>query len=58
MAQLDACPTCDQEVMDATPIGSATFFHGVHEIFASHSLPSADSRRAVVRFGRKMHNTG
>ena len=30
-----------------------------HEIFSSHSLPSADSRRAVVGFWQKnMHNTG
>ena len=30
-----------------------------HEIFYSHSLPSADSRRAVVSFLRKnVHNTG
>ena len=39
---------------------SATFFHGDdHEIFYGHSLPSADSRRAVVSFWRKnVHNTG
>ena len=30
-----------------------------HEIFYIHSLPSADSRRAVVSFWRKnVHNTG
>ena len=30
-----------------------------HEIFSSHSLPSADSRKAVVSFWRKnVHNTG
>ena len=30
-----------------------------HELFSSHSLPSADSRRVVVRFWQKnVHNTG
>ena len=28
MAQLDACPTGDQEVVGSTPAGLATFFHG------------------------------
>ena len=28
VAQLDACPTGDQEVAGSTPAGSATFFHG------------------------------
>ena len=28
VAQLDAYPTGDQEVVDSTPAGSATFFHG------------------------------
>ena len=28
MAQLDACPTGDQEVAGLIPAGSATFFHG------------------------------
>ena len=28
MAQLDACPTGDQEVAGSTPTGLATFFHG------------------------------
>ena len=28
VAQLDACPTGDQEVAGSTPVGSATFFHG------------------------------
>ena len=40
---------------------SATFFHGdwSWNIFYDHSLPSADSRRAVVSFWRKnVHNTG
>ena len=43
------------------PPMSATFFHGdwSWNIFYSHSLPSADSRRAVVSFWRKnVHNTG
>ena len=39
----------------------AMFFHGdwSWNIFYGHSLPSADSRRAVVSFWRKnVHNTG
>ena len=28
LAQLDACPTDDQEVAGLTPAGSATFFRG------------------------------
>ena len=44
-----------------TPPRSATFFRGdwSWNIFYGHSLPSADSRRAVVSFWRKnVHNTG
>ena len=51
MAQLDGRATCDQEVAGSTRTGSATFFHG--DIFYGHSLPSADSRRAVVSFRQK-----
>ena len=43
------------------PPWSATFFRGdwSWNIFYGHSLPSADSRRAVVSFWRKnVHNTG
>ena len=43
------------------PPRSATFFCGdwSWNIFYGHSLPSADSRRAVVSFWRKnVHNTG
>ena len=43
------------------PPRSATFFHGdwSWNIFYGHSLPSPDSRRAVVSFWRKnVHNTG
>ena len=43
------------------PPRSATFFRGDWSlnIFYGHSLPSADSRRAVVSFWRKnVHNTG
>ena len=54
MAQLDGCPTGDQEVAGSTPTWSATFFHGdwYRNIFYGHSLPSADSRRTVVSFWR------
>ena len=54
-------PTGDQEVAGSTPSRSATFFRGdwSWNIFYGHSLPSADSRRAVVSFWRKnVHNTG
>ena len=43
------------------PAGSATFFRGdwSWNIFYGHSLPSADSKRAVVSFWQKnVHNTG
>ena len=43
------------------PPRSATFFRGdwSWNIFYGHSLPSADSKRAVVSFWRKnVHNTG
>ena len=57
-------PTGDQEVAGSTPaeVGNiATFFRGdwSWNIFYGHSLPSADSRRAVVISWRKnVHNTG
>ena len=60
MARLDARPTGDQEVAGAVPAESATFIHEIdHKIFYGHSLPCADSRKAVVSFRRKnVHNTG
>ena len=61
VAQLDARPTGDQEVAGPTPTGSATFFRGdwSWNIFYGHSLPSADSRRAIVSFWQNhVHNTG
>ena len=51
VAQLDVCPTGEQEVAGSTLTGSAIFFHGDdHEIFSMLIHPSADSRRAVVSF--------
>ena len=49
MAQLDARPTGDQEVVGSTPaeVGNILSWRLIN-IFYSHSLPSADSRRAVV----------
>ena len=40
MAQLDAHPTGDQEVVGLTPVGSATFFRDdlIMKIFYGHSL--------------------
>ena len=35
MAQLDACPTGDQDVGRSTPTGLATFFHGDYEIVST-----------------------
>ena len=61
VAQLDARPTGDQEVVGSTHAGLATFFHGdwSWNIFYGHSLPLADSRRAGVSFWQKnVHNTG
>ena len=37
LAQLDACPTGDQEVEGSIPAGSVTFFRAdlIHEIFST-----------------------
>ena len=56
----DAHPTGDQ-VTGSTPaeVGNILLWRFDHEIFYGHSLPSADSRRAVVSFWQKnVHNTG
>ena len=56
----DARPTGDQEVSGSTPAGSATFFREdmFMNYFYGHSLPSTDSRNAVVSFWRKnVHKT-
>ena len=61
VAQLDAPSDWRQEVAGSTLPRSATFFSGdwSWNIFYGHSLPSADSRKAVVSFWRKkVHNTG
>ena len=53
--QSDAPPTGDQKVMGLIPDGAETFFHGdwSRSIFCGTSLPSADSRRAVVSSWQK-----
>ena len=54
-------PTGDQEVAGSTPaeVGNILSWRLIMKYFYGHSLPSADSRRAVVSFWRKnMHNTG
>ena len=49
VAQLDARPTDDQEVVGFDPIRVGNFL----------SIPSADSKRAVVGFWLKnVHNSG
>ena len=53
-------PTGDKEVAGSTQPRSATYFRRDRSlnIFYGHSLPSADSRRAVFSFWRKnVHNT-
>ena len=45
MAQSDARPTGNQEAAGSIPVRSVTFY--------GHSLPSSESRRAVVSFSRK-----
>ena len=51
-----------EAVAGSTPAGYATVFRGdliIKYFFYSHSLSSADSRRAVVSFWQKNeHNTG
>ena len=51
MAQLDARPTGDQEVVGSTPAGSATFFGGdlIMKYFLWSFSPT-DTSRAVVSF--------
>ena len=59
MAQLDARQTGDQEAASLTPLGQHhSFVEMIMNIFYGHSLPSADSRRAVVNLWRKnVYNT-
>ena len=61
MAQLDACPTGDQEVAGSIPaeVGSILSGRLIMKYFLRSFSPSADSRWAVVSFWRKnVHNTG
>ena len=60
-AQLYAHPTGDEEIGGWTPVMFATIFRRAlsWNIFCDHSLPSADSRKAVGSLLRKnVHNTG
>ena len=52
VGQLDARPTGDQEVAGSTPAeaGNILSWRLIMKYFYSHSLPSADSRRAIVSF--------
>ena len=61
VAQLDARPTGDQEIAGSIPrrVGNILCGNLIMKYFYGHSLPSADSRRAVGSFWRKnVHNTG
>ena len=61
VTQYDARPTGNQKVAGSVPTGLTTFYHGdlIIKYFQQSSLPSADSRRAVVSFWQKnVHNTG
>ena len=54
-------PTGDQEVAGSTPakVDNIPSWRLIMKYFYGHSLPSADSRRAVVSFWQKnVHNTG
>ena len=58
LAQLDACPTGDQEIADSTPVGLGNILSCrlITQYFLRF-LP--DSRRVIVSFCRKnVHNTG
>ena len=58
MALLDARLSGDQKFAGSSPTGWVTFFVEIR-FFYGHSLPSADSRRAVVSFWRKkVHTSG
>ena len=61
VAQLNTRPNGDEEIAGLTPARSAKLFYGdwSWNIFYDYSVPSADSRRAVVSFWKKnVHNTG
>ena len=51
LAQSDARPTGDQDVAGSIPTGSGNILPW--RLIMKYSLPSADSRRAVVSFWRK-----
>ena len=56
VAQSDSRPTGDQEVAGSIPAGSGNIEID-HDTFCyGHSLPSADSRRAVVRCAQILFN--
>ena len=57
VAQLDARPTGDQEVAVRPPPGWQHSFVEIWSwnLFCSHSLSSADSRRAVVNSGERIY---
>ena len=53
VAQSNARTTCDQELTNSIPVGYGNILSCSRKLFYSHSLPSADSRRAVVSLRQK-----
>ena len=60
MAQLDAPSDWRQEVAGSTPaeVGNILSWKLIMKYFFGNSLPSADSRRAVISLCKNVHNTG
>ena len=56
VAQLDAHPTGDQEVVGSTPskVGNILSWRLIMKYFLSHSRPSADSGRHLSVSGERM----
>ena len=59
VAWLDAHSTGDQEVAGSIPTRSCAIlpWRLIMNIFYGHSLPSADSRRALLASGKRMYTS-
>ena len=53
MVQSVACQVADLGVVSSIPAWLHSFVEIDHELFSSHSPPSADSRRAVASYKQK-----